>query len=312
MTTNTATYAQLYTDLRMVLTWTWGSKGPRHPGWNAPSNAITSPAVARRYWSEHPTHGIAVLLAASNLVSLDIDHEERSRLVLAHFGVDLDHLRKSAPCIIGRHFRLMYRAPAIELRHRTLTWPRENGKPGGDVILEFRAGSIADTLPPTLHVGTGLPYRWERSPTDDGFPPLPDRVLGLWADCDETQRAARSLCPWAPPPRKSAPPKPRAAFTGTSVIDQFNAGHAVGTILEAHGYQRRGDRYTAPDSQHSAGVAILDDGRAYCHHAGDALADGHAHDAFDVYRLLDHGGDCRAAIKAAALVLGLDQREQRG
>jgi putative DNA primase/helicase len=206
----------------------------------------------------------------------------------------------------------MYAAPDVALKHRTLTWPREDKKPGGNVILEFRAGCIADTLPPTQHASTGLPYRWQRSPTDEGFPPLPNRVLELWADWEETQRVARALCPWAPPPRKAAPPKPRTTpFAGESVIDQFNAAHDVGAILQAHGYLPKGKRYIAPESQHTAGVAILDDGRAYCHHQGDPLADGHAHDAFDVYRVLDHGGDYRAAVKAAAHVLGLDQHEQR-
>jgi putative DNA primase/helicase len=305
-------YATMYCEIGMSLTYTWpGSKGPRHPGWNVPANAITSPAAALRYWTDHPAHGIAALLGDSGLVSLDIDDIERSALVLAHFGVDLDELRATAPCIIGRHFRLMYRAPEVELKHRTLAWPRQDGKPGGDVLLEFRAGSIADALPPTRHASTGLPYRWKRSPTD-GFPPLPDCVLDLWTHWENTQRIGRALCPWAPALRKAAPSTPRTTpFTGTSVIDHFNLAHSIDAVLETHGYQRRGKRFTAPDSQHSAGIAVLDDGRVFCHHQGDPLATGHALDSFDLYRLLEHQGSYSAAVKAAAAALGLDQRATR-
>jgi putative DNA primase/helicase len=43
----------------------------------------------------------------------------------------------------------------------------------------------------------------------------------------------------------------------------------------------------------------------FCHHAGDPLSSEHAHDAFDVFRLLEHGGDYRTAVKAAAQALYL-------
>ncbi len=89
------------------------------------------------------------------------------------------------------------------------------------------------------------------------------------------------------------------------VIDVFNAAHDIAAILETHGYARRGKRFAAPDTSHGAGVVLLDDGRVFCHHQGDPLNSEHALDTFDVYRLLDHGGDYRAAVKAAAEALGI-------
>jgi RecA-family ATPase len=53
-------------------------------------------------------------------------------------------------------------------------------------------------------------------------------------------------------------------------------------------------------------VVLLDDGKVFSHHASDPLADEHAHDAFDVYRILEHGGDMRAAIQEAAKELGIE------
>ena len=45
-----------------------------------------------------------------------------------------------------------------------------------------------------------------------------------------------------------------------------------------------------------------DDGRerAFSHHGNDPIADGLAHDAFDLFCILAHGGDEWAAIQAAA------------
>ena len=80
-----------------------------------------------------------------------------------------------------------------------------------------------------------------------------------------------------------------------------------GKILEQNGYKRRGvDRWVAPDSTTGdPGVVLLDD-RVFSHHASDIIADGHGHDAFDLLRLLEHGGDARDAARSAALEVGLD------
>jgi len=301
-----ARFAERYCELGLALTWTpAGAKGPRHRGWNQLEHAITTPVAARRHWSENPAHGIASLLEASRLVSIDVDDEDRSRLVLEHLGVDLDEQRRTTPCIVGRHFRLLYRAPDVQLKHRTLAWPTWENPNAGAVILEFRAGMVSDTLPPTMHPGMRRPYAWENPPRH-GFPPLPGRLLELWQDWPATSRAALALCPWAPPAKEPPPRRPRGN-TGRreSVIHAFNAAHDVAAILEAHGYQRRGRRFVSPDSGHAAGIVLLDSGRIYSHHVGDPLRAEHAHDAFDVYRLLEHRGDVRRATAAAAQALSL-------
>ena len=90
-----------------------------------------------------------------------------------------------------------------------------------------------------------------------------------------------------------------------SPITAFNDAHDVRSILKAHGYRAKGSKFAAPSSQSGmAGVVILqgDDGRerAFSHHSNDPMADGLAHDAFDLFCILDHGGDEWAAIQAAA------------
>ncbi|WML90144.1 hypothetical protein RCF98_14350 [Thiothrix lacustris] len=93
-----------------------------------------------------------------------------------------------------------------------------------------------------------------------------------------------------------------------SPIDEFNNSHDVRSILKTHGYRESGKKFIAPTSQSGmAGVVILqgDDGRerAFSHHSNDPIADGLAHDAFDLFCILDHGGDEWAAIQAAAKLL---------
>lgn len=90
-----------------------------------------------------------------------------------------------------------------------------------------------------------------------------------------------------------------------SPITAFNDAHDVRSILKAHGYRESGKKFIAPTSSSGmAGVVILqgDDGRerAFSHHGNDPIADGLAHDAFDLFCILAHGGDEWAAIQAAA------------
>jgi len=144
----------------------------------------------------------------------------------------------------------------------------------------------------------------------DRLATLPAALLELWSGWSGWHGAMVNLCPWAsqaPEPQTQPAPEPRAG--GESVIEQFNAAHDLSAILASHGYRPRGEgRWIAPSSESGlAGVVKLESGKVYSHHGADPLADGFSHDAFDVFRLLDHGGDHRAAVREAARLLGLNQ-----
>ena len=115
------------------------------------------------------------------------------------------------------------------------------------------------------------------------------------------------MCPWVGQgfcPESA----PRGSGSRPDVIAAFNRSHSIEALLIAHGYTQRGKRWISPASSSGlAGVVMLDD-RVYSHHGADPLADGHSHDTFDVYRILDHGGNWRAAVKEAATLLQLDAR----
>ena len=104
--------------------------------------------------------------------------------------------------------------------------------------------------------------------------------------------------------------RPRHGNSSTSVIDAYNAANDVGVLLEQHRYKPQGrNRWLWPGSTTGIpGVRLLPDSnppRVYSSHGGDPLNDGHAHDAFDLWRILHHGGDVSAAVKEAAQAMGL-------
>ena len=182
-------------------------------------------------------------------------------------------------------------------------------------VFELRAGLVQDVLPPSIHPGTGKPYTWRTPPSPDGLPELPPELLSIWQGWAEVKPRAEGLCPWLP---KAAPSvvrpqqqKPRPAHgRGCSdlpaVIPLFNESHDLAALIEAHGYERKGDKWLCPQSTSGDPGVTISEGKLYSHHSSDPLANGHRNDAFDVYCILEHGGDQKAATKAAARMLGID------
>jgi putative DNA primase/helicase len=242
-------------------------------------------------------------------------------------------------------FRIMFRVPeGVELTRHSLAWPNEKdpdgsihkaltakikaAKDAGDVageaearaeaeeyqritVFELRGGLVQDVLPPSIHPGTGKPYTWRTPPSAaDGLPELTPELLAIWNNWDAFKRDAEAACPWAPK-LALAPGKPiirPAPVKGKqpSVIDEFNRGHDVQELLRSHGYIKRGSKWLYPQSSTGLpGITVSDEGRVYSHHGADPLANGHQNDAFEVFCLLEHGGDQSQAVKAAARMLGM-------
>lgn len=285
-----------------------GTKGPTAKGWPEAN-------VPAEHWHTHPKDGLGVVLGPSRLVSLDLDHLTHARAILEGLGLEWDALLAGAILIRGNPARLraVFRAPAdVDLSRKTLAWPAEGegGKPV--TIFELRAGPCQDVLPPTVHPETGRAYEWVRPPWElERLATLPPALVELWTSWDRWHPALVDLCPWAPPREEPQAPTrhPPTGATGPSVVEAFNEAHDVGELLRAHGYRERGEgRWIAPQSQSGlAGVVLLPSGKVFSHHGADPLADGFSHDPFDLFRLLAHGGDHRAAVKEAAALLGMNR-----
>lgn len=268
------------------------------------------------YWRANSDHGMGLIHGLSGTCSLDLDDPERAEIALRAVGVDLAALLTAPDAVrlVGAPGRgkLLYRAPeGVELSRKALNWPDpETGKQGA--VLELRAGQVMDVLPPSIHPGTGAAYRWEGEWTR--LPELPAELLGVWEKWTEAKREMEAACPWNDTPAVAIDRyehvERKRYEEGESVIAAFNDAHRPGPILEAKGYRRAGPRLISPHSSSGdPGVVFLpgSEGRlVYVHHASDPLCDGHAHDAFSVWLQLEHGGDLRRGVKAAAEILGID------
>ena len=323
-----------------------GQKAPKGSAWNKPGGYFHDSERAFEFWTTHPTHNLGVVLEPSRLCSLDVDDVPGARHILRELlGVNLDAISDDFPCVIGnpQRMRILFRAPEnITLSRHSLAWPNENDPDGskykstmrllgeakisGDqaciealktmadknrpfTVFELRAGPVQDVLPPSIHPGTGKPYIWKTPPVAAGFPSLLPELFNAWQNWDLFKRDAEALCPWA---IKAKPfPKTRTSRiegASPSVIEQFNRAHNVESLLTAHGYTQHGQRWLCPQSSTGLPGVSVTDGKVYSHHGADPLANGHQNDAFAVYCLLEHGGDVPKAVKAAARLLGLNEK----
>lgn len=248
-------------------------------------------------------------------------------------------------------FRIMFKVPeGLEFNRHSLSWPNPLDPDGskhklataalkqardvGDkaqieamqarqkefapvTVFELRAGAVQDVLPPSIHPDTGQPYHW-RNPPAEGLQELPSDLVKTWQNWDIFKRTALECCPWAPTApklpaktKKSSPPR-LPAGDHPSVIDAFNRATDIESLLQRHGYIKRGRKWLAPQSSTGLpGVNVVDEQgeqRLFSHHGSDPLANGHMNDAFDVFCILEHNSDTKAAIKAAARELGLEHK----
>lgn len=291
------------------------SKGPINKGWNLPTNTIRSVDRAREFWGISPDWNMGVLLNASNIVILDIDNVEYTRILFDSFGMDYDTLLANAPRIVGRAGRdkAIFKAPlGIDLSRRSVSWPDPQNAKERPVVIEFRANDVQDVLPPSVHPDTKKPYEWRKDPFD-GIPELPEQILTIWQNWDTFKTQLVNACPWAvQEDAPQAPPKKPRVVSGdlVSVIDKFNEAFAVEAILEKHGYKRtRGGRYLSPfSSTKLAGVHVFkEDNRIFSHHASDPFDTSHSHDAFDLFCFFEHGNDIKRAVREAKSMLGLNE-----
>jgi hypothetical protein len=295
-----------------------GSKGPRTDDWNTPGQLVTTPGQVVAKLQGGPQN-MGLCHQPSGTVAIDVDNEQYTRLIFDDIGIDYDDLIGRGLRIKSREGRdkLIFRGPDMPLIK--VQWPTPDAVKPTDrmTIVEFRAGPNQDVLPPSMHPDTGKCYEWRpgRAPWDfpGGLPELPLNVLQFWQSLADRNSGTRddmaNLCPW----KKAAVGKTfllrtRKTDAGNQdVIGKFNASNDLGVLLEGAGYKRKGRRYLAPSSSTCIpGVTVLED-RCFSHHGSDPLADGYAHDAFDLLTILYHNGNVVEAIKDAAQQLGIER-----
>ena len=280
-----------------------GSKAPSTFGWQ-------TKATPPDYWTKNPSHNVGLLHSLSGTVALDIDHLENTRTIFDALNIDLDAIMAGAPRIVGRPDRgkVLFRAPdGMTLTTRKISWPVDGDPRKTEVVFELRAGSVQDVLPPSIHPDTGMPYTWAGTPLANGLPQIPDQLLTIWTEWDRFRPQMADVCPWKRKAEFQPPPKPRRDATqGQSVIAAYNDATPIGEALARAGYRQFGTRWLSPNSTSKIpGVVVMDDGRAYSHHASDPFDPAHTFDAFDLFCTYEHLGNVGTAVKAAADILDM-------
>ncbi|WP_188974113.1 bifunctional DNA primase/polymerase [Deinococcus aerolatus] len=264
------------------------------------------------HWAENPrTTGFAIVTGrvSQGAEGLDIDQPGFLEALMAaepKLVAKLAHQRTGGG---GDHLLYRREIPAGNLK---LAWaPDPTHEEGRAIAIETRGEGGYLVIAHSLH-SSGRHY---------------ELLTGSWTDLpllsdDEVKRlhqAARRLC-LAPLTRNQVQrfnqTKARRQGDDASVIDAYLERTPLKAALEAAGYMPTSyGRYTRPGGA-SGSVVLLDgpDGRelSFHHSSNDPLADGRPHDAFDVFATYSHGGDVRAAVRAAAAQLGLTEPSVEG
>lgn len=262
------------------------------PSWKPFQDRPPNEAELRR-WFARSDAGVGIVCGAvsGGLVVLDIESPElfeRWRELAASLADE--EMLAALPVVAsgkGRHVYFRMAAPAGN---------KKLAMRGREVLAETRGQGGYIVAPPSLHPSGNV---YTLLSGDLGAIPLLD--LGT---AEALLDAARALAPVAEHPAQAE------SAAGTSVIETYNRRHAIEAVLEAHGYRcERPGRYIRPGGERSS--VIIRNGRSIHYNPADPLfseapgGGNHAQTSFSAFCTLDHGGDVRAAVRAAAGELGM-------
>ena len=207
----------------------------------------------------------------------------------------------------GRHFyvRIQGGVPDSNLKLAYLpATSKTTGKPANKVIIETRGKGGCVVCAPTEG------YKWLHGDLQDH-----ELTTITKAQYGQIIELATNYSQVVSKPSFSEP-KERNSPTRLSIIDAFNEKYHPSELLARNGYKLvfKGpfiNTYLAPDStSKNAGVRLFhntDKAMVFSHHANDPLGDDRGHDAFDVFRILEHNSDFDSALQAAREDLGIKE-----
>ena len=255
--------------------------------------------------------GVVCGAVSRGLVSVDFDLDKRGEAVEP---LDLEHdfispwLEAVRPVVDPKRLprqrtgsggaQFFFRTPHAPNNQKLAAVPANN-RQRRHVVIETRGEGGYALLPPSSHQ-SGDMYRWQHLE-------LGDVPMLTQEQADFVLNAARALDRMPPPPiEEKRLIREYRAREGDDIITCFNEKYHPEELLERNGYRLVRGKYLSPDSTSgNPGVTVFRDAPLVYSHHSDLLGDGRAHDAFDVFALLKHGGDKRAAYEAAGRELGL-------
>ena len=281
-------------------------------GWAQNQERVTPSEELSRQLKAPGASGIAAVMGrvSGGFVCLDFDADKEGH---AHVKVDTatnlsEFLEAIAPYVDtstlvivqtqSGGYHVYFRCDKPEGNTKLAAVPGNN-RQGKVVVLETRGEGGYAVLPGSRHPNGGE-YRLLQGD-------LTTAPLLSEEQYQAVMRAARALDKM--PPKVDEQSLTRAYKQQDQqggIIEAFNKKYHPTEILERNSYKKVQDKWCSPDSSSgNAGVVAFRDAPLIFSHHADALGDGKAHDAFDVYAILEHGGDKRAAAREAAAELGL-------
>lgn len=271
------------------------------PTWR-PFQTAAADAIEIARWIKHGAQ-IALATGYAGLTILDFDEPEFFARYVAQLG-------QAALCLPaqmtgGGGYQMAFRSPRPERNQKLAYAPDASKLDGRSIAIETRGLHGYAIVYPSLHP-SGRVYR----PLWGDFAAIPMISQAL---ADHLLAMARSLCQVPQPLNRPAPtPRPTTPslpLRGQSPIQLFNQAHPIDGILHGCGYQHCHQNRWAPpgaDRQRDSVVVDLNRQKAYHHDTDYPLADGYWHDAFDIWAYYQHGGDTRAAVRAASALFCLE------
>ncbi len=292
------------------------TKAPTAKGWNMPRsrNNPNGYSTNAADFANLKGFNFGLFHGASNSLALDLDDvvltqkvfEDTTDLQLLDWLESDLHVEVKSPK--ANRGKLLFKLP-VGFEGAGLRQLKHEGK----VIFELRCGNCQDVV--HGQHPEGGEYRLIGNPA--AIPEAPAVLLDMLAHWDAWKPCFDSALGIVAEPPKIAPRKPQQGehLSGKrDPIQEFNQAKSVKSVLLTNGYQQHGrDRFIRPVSESKAPGAVImrncADGieRVYSH-GGDVLNDGYAHDAFDVFCLLECGGDFTKALNWNAEITQHNQR----
>lgn len=276
--------------------------GPEGKGWWTPfQSAIADAETIRRFFANGANVAIVTGAVSGGLLAIDFDNPRFYEAWRAAVGMLADGLVVQKT---GKGYHVLFRCPDPG-RAEKLAWVADDSEESGRrAAIETKAEGGYILAAPSLHGETG--NRYEVLVGDlTAIPTLSqahaDALLSVARKLDEypltrQQSEARA--------KREAQAKDRLhPKDGESVIDAYNRATPIESVLTAHGYKVKGPRAIRPGGENLS--ITIRDGKSFHHNSNDPLSDGYWHSAFDIVCKLDHAGDVKAAVKAAADSVGL-------
>lgn len=302
------------------------TKGPTYPGWNSPSELVNTRERAISKLASGPQN-MGLVHQPSGTGAIDVDDEAWARHILEEFGLDYDEIMDFGMRIKSKANRdkAIFAGVPADMPLLKIGWPLKDAKKPTDrfTIIEFRAGPNQDVLPPSQHPD-GHNYTWAegKAPWDfEELPVIPPKLLDFWRTLADKNSGLReeieNLCPWKKmhSGRRYVQASRVVDAEHNNIIGAYNAAVSIEDMLTQSGYRQKGKRWLCPSSSTKIpGVVVFQDQghqRCYSHHGSDPLADGYAHDAFDILCTLQYNGDVKAALDEAAKVAGVERHTQK-